>query len=205
MSRNIRLTCCLHCVYVRLYLGVCCNGELPLSTLPPDAAGGGGLQPGGQRGLQVPGGDVGQSGASPLLHQCLSGLQRPQVVEGRITTQRTNGAEAAEELNIVSVCICVCVLALQGPGDLPPVGPVPAVLQLFPGKQLEEAHLVTQVITSSVTWSRGLGIPSPFPVFLFLRRSLVGRASNRSRVSEDDLDRLGAATSLMQVDDSVTR
>lgn len=41
------------------------------------------------------------------------------------------------------------------------------------------------------------------------RRSLVGRAMNysnsSSRVSEEDLDRLGAATSLMQVDDGVTR
>lgn len=37
---------------------------------------------------------------------------------------------------------CVCV---QGPGDLPPVGPVPAALQLCAGQQHEEAHPVTQV------------------------------------------------------------
>lgn len=39
-------------------------------------------------------------------------------------------------------CVCVCV---QGPGDLPPVGPVPAALQLCAGHQHEEAHPVTQV------------------------------------------------------------
>lgn len=37
------------------------------------------------------------------------------------------------------------------------------------------------------------------------RRSLVRGEPSSSRVSEDDLERLGAATSLMQVDDSVTR
>lgn len=99
------------------------------------------------------------------------------------------------------------MLVWQGPGDLPPVGPVPAALQLFPGKQHEEAHPVTQVIyKSTVTWLHGLDIPSPdlsFLLILTLRRSFMGSSS--SRVSEDDLDRLGAATSLMQLDDGVTR
>lgn len=89
------------------------------------------------------------------------------------------------------------------------MGPVPAALQLCAGQQHEEAHPVTQVNGLTLPYnellSATLSLPvSPCDVSGFLcRRSFVGGTS--SSVGEADLNRLHAATSLMQIDDSVMR
>lgn len=66
----------------RLHLGVCGDGGGGEAGAAPHEAGGGGLQPRGQRRLQVPGGEAGEPGARGLLRQRLPGLQRPQVGVG---------------------------------------------------------------------------------------------------------------------------
>lgn len=88
------------------------------------------------------------------------------------------------------------------------MGPVPAALQLCAGQQHEEAHPVTQVNGLTLAYSLLSGTLS-LPVSrsdasgLLRRRSFVGGTS--SSVGEADLSRLQAATSLMQIDDSVMR
>lgn len=67
------------CLLPRLHVGVCGHGGLHQARLPPDAADRGGLQPGREHRLQVPGRKHGEPGARAVLRQRVPGLQRAQV------------------------------------------------------------------------------------------------------------------------------
>lgn len=62
-----------------MHLGIWCHGELHQEDLPSDPAGGCGLQPGWKHSVQIPGREPSQPGASPVLCQCVPGVQCSEV------------------------------------------------------------------------------------------------------------------------------
>lgn len=62
-----------------MHLGIWCHGEFHQEDLPSDPAGGCGLQPGWKHSVQIPGRKPGQPGASPVLCQCVPGVQCTEV------------------------------------------------------------------------------------------------------------------------------
>lgn len=60
-------------------MGVCVNGRLHKAGVSPDPADRGGLQSGRKHCMQVPGREQDEPGASAVLCQRLSGVQRSQV------------------------------------------------------------------------------------------------------------------------------